>query len=199
MPGWDHTRLIYSKKDLHLRRTEWHKEFEGNSCRTLLRHTDELQAIVHSHFDALLADLSSWEHAVDPSEEAYHQRNYAESLDFVNAFKTFNEVVHTCFGARILPRWRGNILAFGDAYRKLRIPITTKAHIVIHHLQAFLTETGQGLTVFSEQAFEAVHADFDTFWSRHKVLVSSNPNYWTRLMKTVTEYNADHMGSDEQQ
>ena len=49
-----------------------------------------------------------------------------------------------------------------------------------------------GLGYFSEQAVEAVHADFGAFWKKYKVPLE-HPDYLKQLFRAVIAYNAKHV------
>ena len=49
-----------------------------------------------------------------------------------------------------------------------------------------------GLGFFSEQAVEAVHADFGAFWRKYEVPLE-HPNYLKQLLRAVLAYNAKHV------
>lgn len=82
---------------------------------------------------------------------------------------SFSKVVETCFGTEL----KANAIEalsefkrlFAIASEKYKIPVTSKIHIIINHVQNFCAAQNAGLGIFSEQASESVHADFKTFWN----------------------------------
>jgi hypothetical protein len=156
---------------LHLVKEEYHHQFEGNECHTLICRTDIL-------FDIL-------------QNTTVTENNPA--ICFAKAFKLLGQMVQTCFGRDLKDGWKENIQNFCDAYLLLKISITSKFHIIKDHLTAFCQHHGCGLARFSEQSFEAVHADFAKFWERHQVKDKSNKLYSQRLRQTVLEYNSAHI------
>ena len=125
---------------------------QGNECRTLLKNVNILEDIVSD--DELRASRSSEEAIPHPA------------LPFIAAFKSFNDIVNKCFGMQLKPGWQEAIETFKTDYLHCNISITSKAHIVFAHLKSFLIENDSALGVFSEQAFESIHAEFWKMWSR---------------------------------
>lgn len=158
---------------LHLVKEEYHHAFEGNECHMLLNKTDVLWGIIQAEADG------------DPGTHP--------AAMFVTAFQTFAKVVHSCFGRDLLQGWQDDVREFCDAYIKLGISLTPKFHIVREHLVPFCTLRNCGLSRYSEQAFESVHADFAKFAERHHVKDKTNQLHITRLKQTVLEYNASHV------
>ena len=60
----------------------------------------------------------------------------------------------SCLGQDILTSYKEDIAKFKEAYLKLKINITTKAHIVFEHIVEFFERknNGKGLGYYSEQA-----------------------------------------------
>jgi len=67
------------------------------------------------------------------------------------------------------------------------ISVTPKIHIVMVHVQQFLEMKGdeKGLGYWSEQAFEAVHANFKIGWEMVKVDIEQK-EYLPRLTNCVS-------------
>ena len=124
-------------------------KLEGNSTRKLLKSMDSLEL----ELDKV-------------SEEVY-----MKGLPFTRALRSFDQVVHSCFGPILLEGWREHIAEFSSCYKDLTsstgcpVTITPKVHILTTHVEQFLSmkNDGRGLGYWSEQAFESVHAD-----SRHQ-------------------------------
>ena len=59
------------------------------------------------------------------------------------------------------------------------------------HIQQFVEMKGadRGLGYWSEQAFEAVHADFKQSWDSVKVDID-HPDYLSKLLSCITRWNA---------
>ena len=61
---------------------------------------------------------------------------------FINTFKSFNEVVSSCYGAELHPEFKDKIAAFKKHFINLGISITPKVHTVMFHIADFCTITG---------------------------------------------------------
>lgn len=155
---------------LHLVKEDYHHQFEGNECYKLLCKTNALSDII-TH-----------------SAAEKHQ-----AIKYANAFQAMGHMVQSCFGRDLKEGWQGRVTDFCDAYQQLGISITTKVHIVKDHLLNFCEKNGCGLARYSEQSFEAVHADFAKYWERHQIKDKSSDRYGERLRQTVKEYNSAHI------
>ena len=138
----------------------------GNACRDLLNHLDELEIL-------LPQDL----------------------IVFVTALRAFKKVKDNCFGQTIQNKaiLQEQIMDFRVAYLDLGIEISTKVHILVDHVYDFCIQKDKGLGYFSEQASEAVHSDFSKTWTHYLVSDIKNPNYLSQLYKAVLKYNGKHV------
>ena len=102
-------------------------EMNGNSCKEVLEAQDSLEAelIGSGRSDLLL---------------------YVESM------RAFNKVRKSCFGMDLEESFEEDIAAFKEAYVKVGLSVTTKAHILFEHVADFCKKHGKGLGHFSEQA-----------------------------------------------
>lgn len=169
--------LKISSYDLSTRKLYKVNCFVGNECKKLLKSTDVLEAIITKHTRITRK----------------RNRSFVMRMAFLNAFRTFEDVVHTSFGTELLPGWEKALENFRCAYMALDISITTKVHLVFVHVEPYCKNLGHGLGVLSEHAFESVHRDFLVHWERHKVKDSEHPEFDTRLKKTMCEYNSGHL------
>ena len=73
---------------------------------------------------------------------------------FIDALRAFDAVRISCLGQDHLPSYEEDIAKFKEAYLKLGINITTKAHMVFEHIAEFFKRknNGKGLGFYSEQA-----------------------------------------------
>lgn len=143
-------------------------EFEGNSCKTLIKNVDYLRAI------------------------ANRNEQNADCLLFVGALQSFNKVVDDCFGVQLKETFETSIDKFKKNYLNLNITVTPKMHVVFHHVKDFCKKHGTGLGFFSEQAVESVHSDFEKYWTEYKVF-KEHDNYAGKLWKNVVSYNSHHI------
>lgn len=142
-------------------------EFNGNSCRIILKKTDVLQRLAE-------------------------ENQCFGCIEYVEVFRCLNQVVSSCFGKTLNPGYRTHINNFKSAYLNLNINVTPKVHAIFHHVSEVCESRGYGLGVYSEQASEAVHADFHKTWTKYKVS-ELNIMYGSHLLKAIIEYNSMHL------
>ena len=132
---------------MHLKREEYHGgSFNGNDSRKLLKNISILEEIA------------------PPSVRS-----------FVDAMKTFNEVVQSCYGNELSPNYKDKITKFRKCYMKLKINVTPKIHAVFHHIIEFCEMKKLGLGPWSEHTAELVHHYFKTVWSNFNVRDINHP------------------------
>ena len=101
--------------------------------------------------------------------------------------------MNSCFGQTLDVDYRQNIEAFKACYMELSINVTPKVHSLLYHVPDFCDETSSGLGVYSEQASESVHRDFNLIWTDFKIRSLDNPNYDEKLLKAIQIYNSRHI------
>ena len=165
---WPETDMWVSGCNAY-KRGQDHGKLNGNGCNKLLEE-DNL-----AHLVALL-----------PEEHA----------NFGAAFSAFSDVVKGCFSYHVSDTIREDIEKFQKCYLNLNITVTPKVHIVFDHLYPFLKDqnasnTGawRGLAMYSEQAFEAIHADFKKRLEHFKVNLD-NEGYDGKFLRAVCMYNS---------
>ena len=69
---------------------------------------------------------------------------------FINAFKSFNQVVSSSYGSELHGGFEYKIATFAKDYMKMGISVTPKIHTVIFHIIEFCKITGRGvyITIF---------------------------------------------------
>ena len=112
---------------------------------------------------------------------------------FIKAFRSFNDVVASCYGKELNPNFHQHISKFTRDYMMLGINVTPKVHAVMHHVGEFCAITGCGLGPWSEQCGESVHHDFNETWKRFKVNDVERPVYAEQLLNCVMIYNSQHL------
>lgn len=158
-------------KQFNLVRERYHsKTFEGNECKKLLDNVPVLETIC--------------------SEENANSRVWK----IVRAFKSFQCVVHSCFGNTLRASYEEDLARFTTDFMATGIPVSSKAHILMDHVRDFCASHNCGLGQFSEQASEGIHREFIRFWERHLVKDSAATCYGPNLLQTVLEYTAEHIG-----
>ena len=138
----------------------------GNGCRKLIQKADYLQ--------------SNGPLIVQP---------------FTDTFRALEQVVMSCFGCDLDPRYEEHIDQFKSKYFDLvalkYANITPKIHAILHHVPEFCTKYG-ALGIHSEQASESVHADFKKTFSKYKIGIKHS-DYNKYLLRAVCEYNCIHL------
>ena len=137
--------------------------FKGNSCKILLNKVDLLRT------NCSLG-----------------------CLKFVEAFQSLNKIVKACFSVNLDPDFTKYIAEFKESYLALNVSVTPKVHAVFFHVEDFCMKMKIGLGLYSEQPMESVHFDFSVTWEKYKV-ARNNPDYETKLLRAVCEYNSNHM------
>ena len=129
-------------KQFNVKKEAYHGgQFAGNESRKLLNNVDKLEAL---------------------SPPIQCER-------FIIAFKSFNEVVSSCYSEDLKANYLSKIKIFSNDYMKLNISVTPKIHAVMYHIAEFCQMAGRGLGPWSEQAGESVHHDFNETWKRFQV------------------------------
>ena len=136
--------------------------FAGNACRKLLKNVDLLQE---------LAPI--------------------ELRDYVRAFRALNDVVLSCFGKTLQNDYKEKIDVFNHCFQALGLQVTPKIHAILFHVIDFCDRKETGLGMWSEQAFESVHADFTHVWQKYKV-PTTHERFADRFLRSVQEYNGNH-------
>ena len=113
-------------------------------------------------------------------------------LSYVTCLRSLDKVVKTCFGQDLDPNFEAIIQEFRINYLDLDIPITPKIHGIFYHVPEFCRISNSGLALFSEQASEAVHTDFESVWNNYKLTNLEHPKYKKQFLKAVQMYNSRH-------
>ena len=115
-------------KNLGLIKDQLHGgQFNGNSCRKILKKSNGLY-----DFCALR------------SERRLVERYYC------NAFQALDKVINSCFKNPVQPGFQEHILQFKTAYLELGIPVTSKCHILVKHVEEQINLTGRTLGDLNE-------------------------------------------------
>ena len=114
------------------------------------------------------------------------------AMPVVAALRALQVVVAACFGAELRDDVEQAVAEYRMAYMELDIPVTVKNHAIFVHVAPFCRARGQGLALFSEQASEAVHSDFEVTWANYLV-APSNPAHPSQLVRAMEAYNCRHL------
>ena len=90
------------------------KGFQGNESYTLLKNIAVLEKLIRTRNDHAVADK------------------------FIEAFKAFEKVAHSCFGMTLLSTYKTDIQDFATKYEYLNLPMSTKVHVIMMHLEEFI-------------------------------------------------------------
>ena len=113
-------------------------------------------------------------------------------LKYVEVFQKFKNVVDDCFSNTLKPTFKTSIKEFRTSYLSLGISVTPKVHAIINHVEEFCTKQEKGLGIYSKQAMESVHHDFDETWQSYKVS-EIHSDYKNRLLNSIIAYNSNHI------
>ena len=114
---------------------------------------------------------------------------------FMQAFKAFRAVVHSCFGMTLDPKYEEYIEIFMTAYRALDLTIPVKFHLLEKHCAQFLKmyKEEHGLGYFSEQAMESCHSEMKRDLLAEKQVSVNHPNYGEKLVNLISRVNGKHV------
>ncbi|EER20580.1 hypothetical protein Pmar_PMAR001561 [Perkinsus marinus ATCC 50983] len=116
-----------------------------------------------------------------------------KALPFVEALKAFYHFQQKCLGNRRLPGWKESINEFGTAWDATGLAPTLKVHIVLHHVEQYLSYyeslPDAGLGISSEQSGEALHARLQRVWDLRFKVDPKNKIFPDRLMDCMVSYN----------
>ena len=159
---------------LHLVSVNYHGEvFEGNAARKLLKSSDRLL-----------------------SPEVLGDCNPIQMLKYVSAFKAMDKIVNACFGtAKVTEDIETLVDNLLKIYLGLDLSITLKMHVIFEHLSACVKDLGgRGLGLYSEQAGESIHREFQqNFWLKYKIKDINHPKFLDNLFSAVVEFSSKHI------
>ena len=141
----------------------------------------------------------------------------SEAIPIVDILVTFKEVKDTCFGWELGEGWESAITTYSNMFGELQqyaildlgmeIRCTWKIHIIICHLQTFLSRVSHkylikhtyciiqvqcGMARFAEQTGESIHARFKPVLRNHK-RKAGHPEHGTRQQKAVVEFSSNNI------
>ena len=144
-------------------------DFNGNACHQMLKNIAVLESLTIT-------------------------RQQKKVLDpFVACLHAFEKVVHGTFSHTHAPDFEDHIRMFADSFVATGISVTSKAHIVFHHLVEYLDETKRGLALDSEQSLESSHFLFSVTLSKYLIKDEANPKFIPKLISAICDYNGSHI------
>lgn len=160
--------LVWAKEFCLVRESFNGGEFNGNSCFPLLKNTDKLQNL---------------------AENCY----FLNVLLYVKAFRSFNNVVETCFGVEPKTGFEENINQFKKKLLAMNLNTTPKIHAIFIHVSYFYKKYNKEM-VWDFIVNKPLNLSMQIFkvLSEYKVL-ENHHNYEQRSLKAVIEYNSKHI------
>ena len=150
------------------------EKFEGNGGRTLLKSS----------------------HVLQDKETIGTEVHPIVVQSYVAVFQALDKIISACFGSHPVKEDIANLLShFSKTYLGLGISVTLKVHVIIAHLiPCLMSLKGQGLGIYSTQAGESIHKEFNQkFWVRYKVNSLNYPDYGKRLLKATVDFSSKHL------
>lgn len=153
--------------------------FTGKACHSLMESLDALEADV-----ALRGFLNV------SVQSPFHLTTLI--LNVFQALNLYKRIYKACFMEKLDPGYATMIEEFGEIWENLKLPNSSKFHILRFHVKQFCDKTGQSLGVFGEQASESVHSDFTETWGRYRT-PNTSKSYLRQLLSAVVDYNSGHL------
>ncbi len=105
--------------------------------------------------------------------------------------------LHATFGHRLSSNYEEAIEQFGVNFTRemcqFQISMTTKIHILLHHVPHFIRLTGMPLGPFSEQVVEEQHRRYKNCFNRYRINCTEHINYQGRFLNSFLHYNSYHI------
>ena len=95
---------------------------------------------------------------------------FAESLSahkaipIIHILQRFNKAVESCFGNKLCPNYQEKIQELKASFLSTNLNTTPKVHVVFYHIEHFIQRKECSLGIYSEQATEALHHNFQVYW-----------------------------------
>ena len=143
-------------------------DFKGNGCRKILTSLDKLAEILPE-----------------------------ELSDYLICLRHLSNIVSKCFGI-VGPKdnsYLQDLENFQNSAKKIDVATPT-THSIVQHIRIWFERQGTsfGLGLYSEQAGEAVHYDFeDRVYTAAYKRLESHPQHGVKLLEAVAAYNAEHV------
>lgn len=155
-------------KNMNLVRSAYHGgDFEGNQCKGFLRSLDKLNQVLPGELSPYLVCLQN-----------------------------LSKLVSGCYGKLLDRNYKTFIQDFSSSFAALHISETPSVHAVKKHILSFVERNGEqnGLGIFSEQASESVHYDWEeSVWDQGYKVPETHPTYPTNLKRAAAKYNSRHL------
>ena len=158
------------EKELNVIRKPYHgNAYEGKQTKKILSNLQCLRTHVDDDQSKSVIQVLEHFHAVDQAAFGMVLGN-----DVKSAVKKFKESYH-----RHQDEFHGGKKVTG-----------TKVHIVMHHLEQFVTATGKPLGQFNEETVENMHHEFLKVYQSYKVNSRDSKMYKDNLLRCVLHFNS---------
>jgi len=111
----------------------------------------------------------------------------------VLCLESFGRLIAAMFVSQLAADWEEALDVLTVYYLEVTevfpINVTTKAHIIIHHLREYFRRTKSALGPTSEEVVESQHHVFKKFYARFKVIGREFPIFDERLLMSVVHFN----------
>ena len=120
-----------------------------------------------------------------------------ELSEYLVCFKPLSKIVSKCF-AVVGPTddsYLKDLEDFRKSAKKLGVDTPT-IHSIVYHVKDWFERNGTefGLGLYSEQAGEAVHYDFeDRVYTAAYKRIETHPQYGVKLLEAIAVYNSEHI------
>ena len=120
-----------------------------------------------------------------------------ELSEYLVCFKPLSKIVSKCF-AVVGPTddsYLKDLEDFQKSAKKLGVDTPT-IHSIVYHVKNWFERNGTefGLGLYSEQAGEAVHYDFeDRVYTAAYKRIETHPQYGVKLLEAIAVYNSEHI------
>ena len=125
-----------------------------------------------------------------------------EAEPIVDCLIQFKEIKDKCFGWELQEGWQYTIQLYKHMFSELQVysntvlglelSCTWKIHIIVCHLEPFLSKKQCGLGSYAEQTGESIHAKMKPVLQRHK-RKPSHKEHGTRQQRAVVEFSSNNI------
>lgn len=154
----DETNLNDWLKKLGVLRQGAFAAFKGNQCKTIIEKGVELS-----------------ETLIEPA------KHYGIIL------AALNRLVDDCFGQTLNSKWEQSHEIFFSLLKQYDIKLTPSMHVLKYHVPEFIANNQSALGLYSEQAGESIHGEWQKFWEKFKNASNDTKDY--ALLRAVAKFN----------
>jgi len=184
----------YFAQVLHLVRQCYHGgQFDGRQCQKFLTDAGlyKLEKILEGHLK-----LETNERLTRSVLRKCQKLSALSVLaqPYLKLFRSVGAMERACFGIQLRPDYKQRVAAFESQYLSMpELPLTSKIHMIITHLRPFCEAMGCGLGIYSEQAAESLHFDYDRNLEFCTVNDITDPAWGVKQKQFLVRYNAKNL------